>query len=156
MANVPAPLGKMMDTVRGFTVAQRTIMIIGVAILVMGAVALSTFLSQPKMTPLFSGLAPEDAAGIVEQLKSDGVSYELSGGGGTVLYVGFLAWVAYGVSHLGWRAQLDVPRTVVSLIAGVSLLDALLIVGHGATGPAWAAVAGFLATLVLQRWVPGT
>ncbi|MFF5791556.1 flagellar basal-body MS-ring/collar protein FliF [Paeniglutamicibacter sp. NPDC012692] len=85
MANVPAPLGKMMDTVRGFTVAQRTIMIIGVAILVMGAVALSTFLSQPKMTPLFSGLAPEDAAGIVEQLKSDGVSYELTGGGGTIL-----------------------------------------------------------------------
>ena len=85
MANVPAPLGKMVDTVRGFSVAQRTIMIIGVAILVMGAVALGTFLSQPKMTPLFSGLAPEDAAGIVEQLKSDGVPYELTGGGGTIM-----------------------------------------------------------------------
>ncbi|PQZ96042.1 flagellar M-ring protein FliF [Arthrobacter sp. MYb227] len=85
MAAVPAPLGKLMESVRGFSLAQRTIMIIGVAILVMGAIALATFLNQPKMTPLYSGLAPEDAAGIVEQLKTDGVAYELTGGGGTIM-----------------------------------------------------------------------
>lgn len=85
MAGVPAPLGKMVDSVRGFNLAQRTIMIIGIAILVMGGIALATFLNQPKMTPLYSGLAPEDAAGIVEQLKTDGVAYELTGGGGTIM-----------------------------------------------------------------------
>lgn len=85
MAGIPAPLGKMVDSVRGFNLAQRTIMIIGIAILVMGGIALATFLNQPKMTPLYSGLAPEDAAGIVEQLKTDGVAYELTGGGGTIM-----------------------------------------------------------------------
>lgn len=85
MAAVPAPLGKMVDSVRGFSLAQRTIMIIGIAILVMGGIAFATFLNQPKMTPLYSGLAPEDASGIVEQLKTDGVPYELTGGGGTIL-----------------------------------------------------------------------
>lgn len=85
MAAVPVPLGKMVESVRGFSLAQRTIMVIGVAILVMGGIALATFLNQPKMTPLYSGLATEDASGIVEQLKADGVAYELTGGGGTIM-----------------------------------------------------------------------
>ncbi len=42
MAAVPAPLGKMVDSVRGFSLAQRTIMIIGIAILVMGGIAFAT------------------------------------------------------------------------------------------------------------------
>ena len=85
MANVPAPVTKAMDAVRGFTLAQRTIALIGIAVLVLGTIALVTFMSQPKMTPLFTGLAPEDAAGVVEQLKADSVPYELTGGGGTIL-----------------------------------------------------------------------
>jgi hypothetical protein len=49
----------------------------------------------------------------------------------------------------------DVPRAVVSLIAGIALLDAVLIAA-GAAGIAWLAVAGFLLTLGLQRLVAGT
>jgi 4-hydroxybenzoate polyprenyltransferase len=45
---------------------------------------------------------------------------------------------------------------VVSLIAGISLLDALLIAGTGQTAAAVVALAGFALTLALQRWVPGT
>jgi 4-hydroxybenzoate polyprenyltransferase len=45
---------------------------------------------------------------------------------------------------------------VVNLIAGISLLDALLIAGTGQVGPALAAVAAFVLTLALQRLVPGT
>ncbi|MDQ0094644.1 flagellar basal-body MS-ring/collar protein FliF [Paeniglutamicibacter psychrophenolicus] len=85
MANVPAPLTKAMDAVRGFSLAQRTIALIGVAVLVLGIIALAAFMSQPKLTPLYTGLAPEDAAGIVEQLKTDSIPYELTGGGGTIL-----------------------------------------------------------------------
>lgn len=85
MANVPAPLGKAMDAVRGFSLAQRTIALIGIAVLILGSIALATFMNQPKLTPLFTGLAPEDASGIVEQLKTDGIPYELTGGGGTIL-----------------------------------------------------------------------
>ncbi|OIH86769.1 flagellar M-ring protein FliF [Arthrobacter sp. UCD-GKA] len=85
MANVPAPVTKALDAVRGFSLAQRTIALIGVAVLVLGSIALVAFMSQPKLTPLFTGLAPEDAAGIVEQLQADAVPYELTGGGGTIL-----------------------------------------------------------------------
>jgi 4-hydroxybenzoate polyprenyltransferase len=49
-----------------------------------------------------------------------------------------------------------VPRAVVSLIAGIALLDAVLIAAAGAPGVAWLAVGGFVLTLGLQRLVPGT
>jgi 4-hydroxybenzoate polyprenyltransferase len=73
----------------------------------------------------------------------------------TAVYVAFLAWVAYAVSLLR-RARPDIRRAVVSLIAGISLLDALLIAGTGQTAAAVVALAGFALTLALQRWVPGT
>ena len=50
----------------------------------------------------------------------------------------------------------DIRRAVVSLIAGISLLDALLIAGAGDPARAGWAVLGFVLTLVFQRWVPGT
>ncbi|WP_334152519.1 flagellar basal-body MS-ring/collar protein FliF [Microbacterium sp.] len=71
--------------VSGFSVAQRTIAIIGVALLVMGAIALGTWLSKPQMSPLFTGLSASDASAVVEQLKSAGVGYELTEGGATIL-----------------------------------------------------------------------
>lgn len=71
--------------VSGFSLAQRTIAIIGVALLVMGAVALGAWLTRPQMSPLFTGLSAGDASAVVEQLKSAGVSYELAEGGATIL-----------------------------------------------------------------------
>lgn len=71
--------------VSGFTVAQRTIVIIGAALLVMGAVALGSWLMKPQMSPLFTGLSAGDASAVVEQLKSAGVGYELTEGGATIL-----------------------------------------------------------------------
>jgi len=52
--------------------------------------------------------------------------------------------------------RINVPRAVVSLIAGISLLDALLIAGYGRADLAWIAVATFVLTVLLQRFVPGT
>ncbi|WP_167138808.1 flagellar basal-body MS-ring/collar protein FliF [Diaminobutyricimonas sp. TR449] len=73
------------QSIRQFTVAQRTIALIGLAVLVLGIAALTTWLAKPAYTPLFSGLNGSDANTIVEQLRADGVSYELTGGGGTIL-----------------------------------------------------------------------
>jgi hypothetical protein len=75
---------------------------------------------------------------------------------GTLLLVIFVAWVGVALWFLWRRRPGDVPRAVISLIAGISLLDALLIAGAGAPGVAWLAVAGFPLTLALQRFVPGT
>ncbi len=66
------------------------------------------------------------------------------------------AWALYALWLLRRRKPGDVPRAVVSLIAGIALLDAMLLVAAGAMAMAWLAMAAFLLTLVLQRWVTGT
>ena len=85
MAALPPALAKVGTSLRNFTLAQRTIALIGLAVLALGTIALVNFASQPKMTPLFTGLSAEDAAGVVEQLKSDAIPYEITGAGGTIL-----------------------------------------------------------------------
>jgi len=76
---------RLRKTIDGFTLAQRTIAIIGIAAVVLGGVALTSFLTKPTLTPLFSGLAAEDASAIVDQLSSANVSYELTDGGTTIM-----------------------------------------------------------------------
>jgi hypothetical protein len=44
----------------------------------------------------------------------------------------------------------------VTLIAGMSVLDGVVLAGAGQVVPAVLAVAGFALTLALQRWVSGT
>ncbi len=75
----------------------------------------------------------------------------------TALFVAaIVAWMAWALRLLVRRGPGDVPRAVVSLIAGIALYDAALIAATGATGLALAAVAGFGLTLALQRVAPGT
>ncbi|WP_213814886.1 flagellar basal-body MS-ring/collar protein FliF [Glaciihabitans sp. dw_435] len=86
---MPAPVraffGRFQTTLQGFSTAQRTVVIVGVAVLILGIVALSSWLTKPSYTPLFSGLSAADASTIVEQLRGDNVPYELANGGATVL-----------------------------------------------------------------------
>ena len=71
--------------IQGFTTGQKTIAIIGVAVLILGSVALAAWLGKPAYSPLFSGLKDTDANGIVEQLRKDNVPYEIANGGSTIL-----------------------------------------------------------------------
>ncbi len=73
-----------------------------------------------------------------------------------VFWVAFTAWALVALWLLRRRRKGDIPRAVVSLIAGISLLDAMLIAGTGAGGLALLALAGFGVTLFLQRFVSGT
>ncbi|WP_193509282.1 flagellar basal-body MS-ring/collar protein FliF [Cryobacterium sp. BB736] len=82
---VSTALRRFVSGVREFTIAQRTLAIIGLAVLVLGVATLGIWLSRPTYTPLFSGLAPKDASAIVEQLRAESVPYELTGGGGSIL-----------------------------------------------------------------------
>lgn len=70
-----------------------------------------------------------------------------------VCLVGSMAWAVY---LLVTRPPGGVPRAIGLLIAAISLLDAAFIAGVGAVGPALVAVAGFIATLGLQRYISGT
>lgn len=75
---------------------------------------------------------------------------------GAVMFLAFVVWLGLALRFLWRRAPGDVPRAVVSLLAGISLLDAVLIAGAGALAVAWLAAAGFVLTVVLQRFVPAT
>ena len=67
-----------------------------------------------------------------------------------------VVWVLFALHFLKRRGPGDIPRAVVSLIAGISLLDAVFIAGAGALGYALLAVVGFALTLLLQRFIAGT
>jgi 4-hydroxybenzoate polyprenyltransferase len=75
---------------------------------------------------------------------------------GAAFYLGFLAWVGYGIWLLVRPGRANIPRAVVSFIAGISLLDGLLMAGAGAPGCAAWGAGGFGLTLLLQRYVRGT
>lgn len=77
--------GRVTGQVREFTIAQKTIAIIGLAVLILGASGLAVWMSKPSLTPLFSGLEASDANAVVEQLRTDGIAYELTDGSGTIL-----------------------------------------------------------------------
>jgi flagellar M-ring protein FliF len=84
-AQVTSAFKRLFTAIREFTIAQRTLALIGVAVLVLGIAGLTVWVSQPSYTPLFSGLAASDASTIVDQLKTDNVPYQLSDGGATIL-----------------------------------------------------------------------
>ena len=75
----------------------------------------------------------------------------------SALFILLLAWVVYAVSFLIRKEGRNIGRAVVSLLAGICLLDALLVAG-AVDQTIWflPAVGAFALTLYLQRFVPGT
>jgi flagellar M-ring protein FliF len=65
---------------------RQRITILAVAMLVgAGLFSLVQWKKEADFKPLFTGLAPEDAAGIVQKLKENGAEYRLTENGGSVL-----------------------------------------------------------------------
>ena len=74
-----------------------------------------------------------------------------------LVYLGLGLCVCYAVYLLARRpVPGSVPRAVGWLIAGISLVDAALLASAGAIAAAVVASAGFAATLLLQKYIPGT
>jgi len=78
-------LGRLAAYVKGFSAAQRTIAILVIAALLLGGIALASWLGKASYAPLFTGLAAADASSITDQLQTDGVPYQLTDGGATIL-----------------------------------------------------------------------
>jgi 4-hydroxybenzoate polyprenyltransferase len=73
------------------------------------------------------------------------------------IYLALVGATAYSVYLLAKRPfAAAVPTAVAWLIAAVSLVDAALLASVGASVAALVALAGFAATLVLQRYIAGT
>lgn len=66
------------------------------------------------------------------------------------------AWIFMAVRKLLRRAAGDVPAAVVALLAGISVVDAIILAGCGQFMQMMLALAAFALTLRLQRWVSGT
>lgn len=74
-------------------------------------------------------------------------------GVGWLWLVGFIAWIAFSLRFI-YSGQIGAG--IVRLIAGIALLDALLLVVHDATMHAFLALGAFALTLFLQRYIGGT
>lgn len=70
--------------------------------------------------------------------------------------VAFALWLGHALRFLRPGPRRSVPQAVVRLIAGISLLDAVLIASIGAVEWALVAVLGCAATRLFQRVIPGT
>jgi hypothetical protein len=70
--------------------------------------------------------------------------------------VAFVGWLAWSMLFLLIPERLDVPRAVVSLIAGICLLDAVFIAGMPDMMAGSHRRRAFLLTVMLQRHIPGT
>lgn len=74
----------------------------------------------------------------------------------SLFLLALVAWVLVALHFIRRREPGDIPRAVVSLIAGICLLDAMLVAASGAPALALACLAGFALTLLGQRYVSGT
>lgn len=68
----------------------------------------------------------------------------------------FIVWLLVALRFIIRRQAGDIPRAVVSMIAGISLIDAMFIASNSNLAWASVAVVGFVTTLALQKWVSGT
>lgn len=69
----------------GFTTGQKTTTVLAVLALVVAGAYFMRWAAAPTMAPLFSNLAPADAAAITGELDGMGATYELADGGRTIL-----------------------------------------------------------------------
>ena len=84
-AGKPAGIAQMKTLLANLSLTQRiTILAVALAAVV-GIYALIHYQKESDFKPLFTGVAPEDAAAIVQKLRESGIEYRLPEGGGSVL-----------------------------------------------------------------------
>jgi flagellar M-ring protein FliF len=82
---ITAAASRAVSTFKSFSAGQKAVTIVAVLALAIGGYFFSTWASTPTYAPLFSNLATEDAAAIVEKLTAAGTPYKLTGGGTTIM-----------------------------------------------------------------------
>lgn len=69
----------------GYTAGQKAVALVGTAALLMAGFMMFQWASRPDYAPLFSNLSAADASAVVEELDTQGIAYELTNGGATVM-----------------------------------------------------------------------
>jgi hypothetical protein len=93
---------------------------------------------------------------LLMQLPFLGYAVAFANPGVGVMFFLLFGWVSYCLVFLVHPGRRNIKRAVGYMIAGISLLDAMLVASQGFASVAALCVAGFGATLLAQRFVPGT
>ncbi len=78
-------MDQLKKLVAGLSIAQRISIVLAALAVVGGMFAFAHWKHEGDFRPLYSGMAPEDAATVVQKLKESGVEYRLADNGGAVL-----------------------------------------------------------------------
>lgn len=76
--------------------------------------------------------------------------------GTVVISLGLIAWAIYSLTFVLRPERRSIGRAIAQLIAGISLVDALVLATHEAWWGVGIALVAFGATVYLQRWIRGT
>lgn len=76
--------------------------------------------------------------------------------GTIVLSLALIAWAIYSLTFVLVQERRSIGRSIAQLIAGISLVDALVLATHEAWWGVFIAIIAFGATVYLQRWIRGT
>lgn len=76
--------------------------------------------------------------------------------GTIVLSIALIAWAIYSLTFVFDQTRRSIGRSIAQLIAGISLVDALVLATHQAWWGVAIAIVCFGATVYLQRWIRGT
>lgn len=78
-------MDQLRKLISGLSLLQRISVLAAAALVVAGLVTFSHYRHEGDFRPLYTAMAPEDAATVVQKLKESAVEYRLADNGGTVL-----------------------------------------------------------------------
>ena len=112
-----------------------------------------TYIAKQEISSDFASLWP---IGFLAMPFLYWFQYVLENDLAAVIWLGLFVLTVFVLYLLKRRHPGDVGLGVVTLIAGISLLDALFVLQWGSSGACLLAIGAFFMTLGLQRVVPGT
>lgn len=77
--------GGYQRTFQGFTIGQKMVAVLGTAALLLAGFMVFRWAATPSYSPLYSNLSAADASAVIDKLDAQGVPYEISNGGATVM-----------------------------------------------------------------------
>jgi flagellar M-ring protein FliF len=83
--NLTRGLKGFQSTFGGFTTGQKVVAIVGTGALLLAGFMVFRWAATPAYAPLYSNLASSDASAVIQELDAQGISYELSNGGNTIM-----------------------------------------------------------------------
>src|ERR1035437_8654514 len=75
---------QLSELLAGLSTKQKASIVIAALLTVAGIISFTRWKHEGDFRPLYSSMAPEDAAGVVQKLRETGVEYRLSESGGVV------------------------------------------------------------------------